>query len=223
MTILQMGQGSHILEFTNSFKLLGWMHKASFDPVSIESHYTVALWIVWTIVSNEKSLYSQHIRRTENIIADSFLRDFHRSYQTITKKYRPNPTTTNSGIIPHQTSAQERQLLDIIDSRIFGASNGIAKATATKQSGKWYRWCTFLKYLGIVDELLEVIPQEQRTFCVSSFSTSVQRNQICTTRKQILLHRNVKSAISDVSASFRTHLLSDLTLESSGQKSLLLQ
>ena len=38
-----------------------------------------------------------------------------------------------------------------------------------------------------------------------------------------LLHGNVKCAILDVSASSRTHLRSDPTLESSGQKSLILQ
>ena len=41
--------------------------------------------------------------------------------------------------------------------------------------------------------------------------------------KKILLHRTFKSAISDVSVSFRTDLWSDPTLESSGQTSLLLQ
>ena len=43
------------------------------------------------------------------------------------------------------------------------------------------------------------------------------------TRKHILLHVTVKFSISGVSASFRTHLRSDPTLESSGQKSLILQ
>ena len=45
----------------------------------------------------------------------------------------------------------------------------------------------------------------------------VRHNQV-----KILLHGTVNSAISDVSASFQTHLWSNLTLESSGQKSLLL-
>ena len=58
---------------------------------------------------------------------------------------------------------------------------------------------------------------------MSSFAASVRRNQFGTTRKKILLHRNVKSAISDVSAPFRTHLRSDLTLDYSDQKSLILQ
>ena len=43
------------------------------------------------------------------------------------------------------------------------------------------------------------------------------------TGKHVLLHGPVKSDISDVSASFRTHLRSDPTLKSSGQKYLILQ
>ena len=58
---------------------------------------------------------------------------------------------------------------------------------------------------------------------MSSFAASVRRNLFGTTRKQILLLGTVKSVILDVSAPFWTHLWSDLTLESSGQTSLLLQ
>ena len=67
------------------------------------------------------------------------------------------------------------------------------------------------------------IPQEKRTILVSSFAASVRQNQFRKTRKQILLHETVKFSISDVSASFQTHLWSDPTLESSGQKYLTLQ
>ena len=51
----------------------------------------------------------------------------------------------------------------------------------------------------------------------------MQRNYFGTTRKQIRLHGTVKSVILDVSASFRTHLQSVPTLESSGQTYLPLQ
>ena len=67
------------------------------------------------------------------------------------------------------------------------------------------------------------IPQEHRKILVSSFTASVRQNQFGTTRKQIILHRTVKSAISDISASFRTHLHRKPTLESSGQTSLILK
>ena len=42
MTILQLEQGSHIMAFTDSSSALGWMQKASFDPVNTESHDAVA-------------------------------------------------------------------------------------------------------------------------------------------------------------------------------------
>ena len=71
MNILHMGQGSHILAFTDSSSALGWMHKAYFNPVIIESHDAVARWIGWKLISNETSLYSQHITGTEHIIVDS--------------------------------------------------------------------------------------------------------------------------------------------------------
>ena len=61
------------------------MQKASFDPANVESHDALARWLVWTLVSNETSLYSQHIEGTENIIADSLSQDFHSSDQTLTK------------------------------------------------------------------------------------------------------------------------------------------
>ena len=79
ITTIQLGQGSQILELTESSSALGWMHKASFEPVNEKSHDAVARWIVWTIVSNKKSLYSQQIKGTENIIAESLSQDFHRS------------------------------------------------------------------------------------------------------------------------------------------------
>ena len=106
--------------------------------------------------------------------------------------FQPNPITTDSGIVPHQIANQERYLLDIIASGSLDASNNIAKANATKQSGNWYRWCTPLKHSLIADKLLGEIPQKQRTILVSSFAASVQRNQFGTTRKKIILHGTVK-------------------------------
>ena len=58
---------------------------------------------------------------------------------------------------------------------------------------------------------------------MSSLSASVQRNQFVTTRKQTILHGTVKSAISDVSASFRLHLRSNPDLDYSDQTSSILQ
>ena len=55
--ILQMVQGSHILAFIDSSSALGWIHKAYFDPVKVESHDIVARRLGWTLVS-------QHIKGT---------------------------------------------------------------------------------------------------------------------------------------------------------------
>ena len=84
ITILHLGQGSHILALTDISSALGWMHKDYFNPVNAESHNAVARWLIWTLVSNDISLYSQHIKVTENIIADYLSRDFHKSDQTLT-------------------------------------------------------------------------------------------------------------------------------------------
>ena len=56
-----------------------------------------------------------------------------------------------------------------------------------------------------------------------SFAASVRQNHFGKTRKQILLHGTINSAISDVYASIWTHLRSNRTLDSSGRKSLILQ
>ena len=91
-----MGQGSHILAFTDSSSALGWMNKTSVDPVNTEYNDAVARWLGWKIVSNKTSLYSQHIKGTGNIIADSLLQDSHRSDQTLTKTFNQ--------ILPQQTA-----------------------------------------------------------------------------------------------------------------------
>ena len=85
MTIQQLGHGSHVLELTDVSSALGWMKKVSFGPVNKVGHDTVERWMGWTFVSNKESLYSQHIKGTKNIIADSLSRDFNISDQSLTK------------------------------------------------------------------------------------------------------------------------------------------
>ena len=67
------------------------------------------------------------------------------------------------------------------------------------------------------------LEQVYKTTLVSSFAASVWRNQFTTTKKYDLLHSTVKAAISDVSISFWMDLWSGLTIDKSGQKSLILQ
>ena len=42
ITIQQLGQASHIMSFTDSSSSLGWIHKASFDPVEEGPHDMIA-------------------------------------------------------------------------------------------------------------------------------------------------------------------------------------
>ena len=77
MNIQLIGQGFHILAFTDSSNDLGWMNKSSFDPVKEEPHDTIARWLGWTLVINKVSLYSQQIKATKKIIAGSLSRDIH--------------------------------------------------------------------------------------------------------------------------------------------------
>ena len=97
MTIQQLGHKYHVLDFTDISSSLGWINKASFDPVKVGGHYTVAQWMVWKLDSNEGYIYSQNIKGTENIIVDSLSRGFNISDQSLTKKF--------ISIIPPQTTA----------------------------------------------------------------------------------------------------------------------
>ena len=97
-----------------------------------------------------------------------------------------NKSSSDSGIVPHQTVVQEHLLLDIIASGSLDAFNGITNATLTKQSGNWYRWGTFLKHTGFANKFLGGGPTRAEETLVSSFAASVQRNQFGTTRKRIL-------------------------------------
>ena len=81
------------------------------------------------------------------------------------KKFQPNIITIEICIVPHQTAAQKRYLLDIIASGSLDTSNVIAKSTVTNQSGKWDRWCTFLKHSGIADKFLGGIPRAENNTC----------------------------------------------------------
>ena len=65
------------------------------------------------------------------------------------KNIQPDPTTTYSGIFPHQIASQILYLLGIIINVILDTSNGTKKVTTAKKSGNLDRWCTFLTQSGI--------------------------------------------------------------------------
>ena len=65
------------MAYTDNSSALGWLHKASFDPVKKEAHNHVAREMAKFLMDNELSLYSQHIKGKHNVIADSLSRDMH--------------------------------------------------------------------------------------------------------------------------------------------------
>ena len=145
-------------------------------------------------------------------------------FKTITSQgIQLHSTISDSGIITHQTDTQRDYLLDIVTISILYTTGGITKYTTTKQSGNWKRWCKFQTHTGITRQFLDGIPQWEKTILVSSFTSSVQRNQFDATSKPKLLNGTVKSAISDISTSFRTYLRGDPNLDVSGQRYLSLQ
>ena len=97
MNIQKLVHGAHVLAFADSSSALVWMHKAYFDPVNNLVYDTVAQWLGWTLISNKVSLYSQHIKGDDKIIADLLSRDFRISYCSLTKKI--------NSILPPQTAA----------------------------------------------------------------------------------------------------------------------
>ena len=98
MAIHKIGNVSHTLPFIDSSSALGWMHKASFDPVNKEGHYMGSRWLGRNLFSNEVSLYCQHSKGTKNIIAESLSRDFHISDQSLTNIFNSilSPQTVSS-------------------------------------------------------------------------------------------------------------------------------
>ena len=99
----------------------------------------------------------------------------------------------------------------------------ISKATATKKSGNWYRWCTLFTHGDVEEKFLDGLQHKAKTTLVSSFVESAHRNQFGTKKKSKILHKTVKASISYISESFQKDLSSDLNLGKTGQRYLILQ
>ena len=199
MTIQKLVHGFHILAITDISSDIEEMDKSSFDPVNEGGHDTVALWLGWKLVSNKVYIYYQHMKVTKNIISDSLSRDFHILDHYLTKKPAPFSHQIKRN---HSTSnhAHKYFFIDTVTSRNLDMTNGISKATVTKHSGNWKRWCKLLTHTGIKKKFIE------KTLLLSSFTASVQTNKFGTTKKYKILHRTIKDAISYVYVSFWAHL-----------------
>ena len=114
-------------------------------------------------------------------------------------------------------------MLALLTQGYVDQSEGVSCRTNSKQLGAFDRWRRFLNNCGIQDEFLDGFTKKQRTCIMSAFASSVRRNEYGKTRKTQLCKGTVSSTISNICMPFRTNLRYDLTLESSGNKSILLQ
>ena len=190
--------------------------------MNVESHDAFARCLRWPLVSNQTSLYSQHIKGKENIIADSLSRDFHKSDQTL--------KTNFNQILPQQTAAlfHMKQLPRNVISWISSLAAASALPTASPYplqpsslaTGKGGEHSSNTQE-SQTNSRKESHKHRKQSRChhlpPQCDETSSEKQG-----KHVLLHGTVKSAISDVYVSFRTHLRSDPTLESSGQTYLII-
>ena len=68
-----------ILAFTDNSSALCWLLRSNFDPVKEQPHDKVSRDLAWFCMDRNVSLFAQHIKGINNIIADSLSRDFHLS------------------------------------------------------------------------------------------------------------------------------------------------
>ena len=65
--------------FTDNSSALCWLLRSNFDPVKEQPHDLVSRDLAWFCMDRNVSLFAQHIKGVNNIIADSLSRDFHLS------------------------------------------------------------------------------------------------------------------------------------------------
>ena len=66
-----------ILCLTDNSCSVGWLTKSNFDPDRESHHDTVTRSLATLLLDHDAALYPQHVKGTNNIIADSISRDFH--------------------------------------------------------------------------------------------------------------------------------------------------
>ena len=136
----------HILAFTDNSSALGWMHHSTFDPVNNPQHDALARDLASFLLTNESTLFSQHIPGDHNVTADCLSRDFHLSdADTISLLHSKAPASQvpqNLRIIPLPTalSSWASSLLELLPpgkgSRPRPKPSSLALSTATNVSSQ---------------------------------------------------------------------------------------
>ena len=157
--ILRKGPGQTILNFTNKSSALGWLYKASFNPVTHASHSVVARHLARMVLENNATLYSQHIKGKKNVIADSLSRNMNLPdnirLPLLTTTF---PTQTpNTESLQHEDKDPTRRntLVALLAQEDVSSQQGNAPGTRAKQLGCFGRYLWFCKGIGITDLFLD--------------------------------------------------------------------
>jgi hypothetical protein len=70
--VLRKGKGRIILNFTDNSGALVCLHKSSFNPITHKHHNIVARKLARILLDHESTLYSQHIKGSQNVVGIHF-------------------------------------------------------------------------------------------------------------------------------------------------------
>ena len=92
-----------MLCMTDSSSALAWLHKGNFNPVDQKVHESISRKLTRVMMDNQAALYSQHVKGSHNVIADSLSRDFHIDSDKLTfilRSLYPTQVGENFHILP---------------------------------------------------------------------------------------------------------------------------
>ena len=93
---------------TDNSCALGWLYKANFCPENQIHNDIVARKMAELLIENEATIFSQHIRGCNNVIADALSRDHHLTNKQLTFVLNTiYPEQTNKALIISQTVPNE--------------------------------------------------------------------------------------------------------------------
>ena len=93
---------------TDNSCALGWLYKANFCPENQKHNDIVARKMAEVLIDEEATIFSQHIKGCNNVIADSLSRDHHLTNKQLTFVLNTiYPTQTNKALTISQTIPKE--------------------------------------------------------------------------------------------------------------------
>ena len=209
---------------TDSSSALGWLYKSNFNPESHIEHDAVARNLADLMLTSETTLYSQHIRGSQNIIADCLSRDFRLSDKHL--------TFLLNGLFPSQAKAPLlilSNLPDEITSFVNSLDHFLIKRPVSQSprepSSLGALFAGKLSWRDVTSKMSSSTALDRTN--VSSCCPLLQR--VSDTMKeanqnaQKLHGTTVRSTLSNICSNFRSHARQNPILESGGEKALVVK